>query len=110
MKTTNKAKATQGASKASKTNKKNTFETSEYFKKVILPNRVLKQQTEKIGYSIKLLLQNAEAIQLEAEFIKLLNKANKDETIYKQFAENVKKSKAGKYSPFKVLQYLYKIA
>jgi hypothetical protein len=95
---------------AAKSKKQSDYKATDYYKQVIEPNRFLKEETSKIGYCIKQLLNNSDAIKLQPDFIKLLKQANKDEAIYKQFANEVRKSKTGKYSPFALLQYLYKIA
>jgi len=123
MNTTKKATKVQGtkiakATKVNATNLKQTASTSEASKKVetnykvevLESNKLLKQESVKLGYCVKVLINNTNILKLSPLMVKNLQAINKDSEAYKLAVNNCRKSKNGNYSPFYLLQYLYSIS
>lgn len=80
------------------------------YKEVVLnSNKLLKQELSSIGACRAILIENSEAIKLDAKFKNLLIESKKNQDTYEQIKQVVKPSKSGKFSPFGVLQGLYRI-
>lgn len=77
---------------------------------VLSTNKRLKEESKKLGYCVKTLLRLADSIELHPTMLANLQAIDKDSELYKQAAENVRRTKLGNYSPFTLLQYLYKIS
>lgn len=71
---------------------------------VIDVNQSLKIEKKSLNGAIKLLIHLADLKPTQKTFF---NSLLKDETQYKKFAENVRKTKSGGYSPFYCLQRWY---
>lgn len=80
---------------------------SDYKKEVLQVNAELKRQTKSLGGCRSILLAFADKINLCPVHAKLL-KESKDAKKYKVLQPLVRKSKAGNYSPFYLLQALRK--
>ena len=76
-----------------------------YRELVLDTNKVLKEESAKLGYCIKVLKGFD---QLPKEFKPILSKVDKDAQTYKKCIDNVRVSKTGKFTAFYLLQYLYK--
>lgn len=81
-----------------------------YKENVLLSNKEYKKELATLGHCVRALLQ-AENVKIHPKMLAILKdiKANKNES-YKIAVENVRKSKAGKYTVFALFQYLYKEA
>jgi len=91
--------------------KKETTKTESSYKiEVLESNKLLKQESVKLGYCVKVLINNTNILKLSPIMIKNLNAINKDSEAYKLAVNNCRKSKNGNYSPFYLLQYLYSIS
>jgi hypothetical protein len=109
---------TATATKVNATNLKQTASTSEASKKVdsnyktevLESNKLLKQESVKLGYCVKVLINNINILKLSANMVDNLQAINKDSEAYKLAVNNCRKSKNGNYSPFYLLQYLYSIS
>jgi len=86
---------------------KKDVKQSDYYKQVIETNKRLKSINTSLGGCRAMLLNNADAIQLNPLFVALLEKSKKQEN-YKLFLTLCRVSKSGNYSPFYVLQCLKK--
>lgn len=94
-----------------KSSKKETTKTeSSYKTEVLESNKLLKQESVKLGYCVKVLINNTNILKLSPLMVKNLNAINKDSEVYKLAVLNCRKSKNGNYSPFYLLQYLYSIS
>jgi hypothetical protein len=94
-----------------KSSKKETTKTeSSYKTEVLESNKLLKQESVKLGYCVKVLINNTNILKLSPLMVKNLNAINKDSEAYKLAVNNCRKSKNGNYSPFYLLQYLYSIS
>lgn len=83
---------------------------SSYKVEVLESNKLLKQESVKLGYCVKVLINNTNILKLSPIMVKNLNLINKDSEVYKLAVLNCRKSKNGNYSPFYLLQYLYSIS
>lgn len=124
MNTTKTAAAAQGAKVAKVTATKvtannlkqksskqeTTKKVSSYKNEVLESNKILKQESIKLGYCVKVLINNVNILKLSPLMIKNLHAINKDSEAYKLAVQNCRKSKTGNYSPFYLLQYLYSIS
>lgn len=123
MKSKKQATALQGNSKANSKPTKATANTikqvssktevkkaSKYKTEVLESNKLLKQESVKLGYCVKVLINNTNILKLSPIMVKNLNAINKDSEAYKLAVNNCRKSKKGNYSPFYLLQYLYSIS
>lgn len=90
--------------------KETTKKESSYKIEVLESNKLLKQESVKLGYCVKVLINNTNILKLSPLMIKNLNAINKDSEVYKLAVLNCRKSKSGNYSPFYLLQYLYSIS
>jgi hypothetical protein len=90
--------------------KQETKKESNYKVKVLESNKLLKQESVKLGYCVKVLINNTNILKLSPLMVKNLNAINKDSEVYKLAVLNCRKSKNGNYSPFYLLQYLYSIS
>lgn len=77
------------------------------YKDVLDSNKALKENCKTLGYALKLISECANVHDKLKESAKLLQKKG-NEAMYKECAENCRKTKDGKFTPFYVLQYLYK--
>lgn len=87
-----------------------TKKVSDYTLQVIESNKLLKQESVKLGYCVKVLINNTNILKLSPLMVKNLQAINKDSEAYKLAVNNCRKSKSGNYSPFYLLQYLYSIS
>jgi len=123
MNTTKKATKVQGANIANnkptksivnnltqKSSKQETKKESNYKTEVLESNKLLKQESVKLGYCVKVLINNTNILKLSPLMVKNLQAINKDSEAYKLAVNNCRKSKNGNYSPFYLLQYLYSIS
>jgi hypothetical protein len=124
MNTTKKATKVQGANIANNkptkvtlnsltqksSNKETTKKESSYKVEVLESNKLLKQESVKLGYCVKVLINNTNILKLSPLMVKNLQAINKDSEAYKLAVNNCRKSKKGNYSPFYLLQYLYSIS
>jgi hypothetical protein len=94
----------------STTQVKKEKQTSEYNNTVLASNKILKEESKKLGYCIKVLTNNINILKLSPLMVKNLQAINKDSEVYKLAVNNCRKSKNGNYSPFYLLQYLYSIS
>ena len=78
---------------------------SKYQLKVLDTNKALRQDSNTLGYCIRVLLSLEDT---PAEFKKELRAMQKDSAKYKKAAGQVRKTSKGYYRPFYLLQYLYK--
>lgn len=76
-----------------------------YRELVLNTNKTLKEESTKLGYCIKV-LKNFD--QLPEELRPILERIETKKE-YQKAVKNVRTSKAGKYTPFFLLQYLYKV-
>lgn len=81
-----------------------------YKSDVLSVNKALKEESLKLGYCIKKLISLSDAIKLHPTMLANLQAINTDSEEYKKAVEKIKKTKSGNYSPFVLLQYLYKIS
>ena len=94
----------------STTKQETTKKDSNYKTEVLESNKLLKQESVKLGYCVKVLINNINILKLSPLMIKNLQAINKDSEVYKLAVLNCRKSKNGNYSPFYLLQYLYSIS
>jgi hypothetical protein len=87
-----------------------TKKESTYKLHVLNSNKILKEESAKLGYCIKVLINNTNILNLSPLMLKNLQAINKDSEAYKLAVNNCRKSKNGNYSPFYLLQYLYSIS
>lgn len=87
-----------------------TKKESSYKIEVLESNKLLKQESVKLGYCVKVLINNTNILKLSPIMVKNLQAINKDSEAYKLAVLNCRKSKNGNYSPFYLLQYLYSIS
>lgn len=92
---------------------KNVKKVSNYSKNVLSINAKLKSERKSLGGCIKTLIAFSKEIDMSAKDIKTLRFIQKDKVAYVNFKKTVRTSKyKGKdlktYSPFYVLQALYK--
>ena len=80
---------------------------SGYSVNVLKVNQELKKVNKSLGGCRSALLNNANEIKLNPLFVKLLTQS-KTGANYKLFAEKVRTSKNGNYSPFYILQTMNK--
>jgi hypothetical protein len=90
--------------------KETTKKESSYKVEVLESNKLLKQESVKLGYCVKVLINNTNILKLSPLMVKNLQAINKDSELYKLAVNNCRKSKNGNYSPFYLLQYLYSIS
>ena len=90
--------------------KQETKKESNYKVEVLESNKLLKQESVKLGYCVKVLINNTNILKLSPLMVKNLQAINKDSEVYKLAVLNCRKSKNGNYSPFYLLQYLYSIS
>ena len=83
---------------------------SKYKTEVLESNKLLKQESVKLGYCVKVLINNTNILKLSPLMVNNLKAINKDSEAYKLAVNNCRKSKKGNYSPFYLLQYLYSIS
>ena len=95
----------QAAAKVQQPKKESTYKIS-----VLDSNKILKEESAKLGYCIKVLMNNINILKLSPLMAKNLQAINKDSEAYKLAVNNCRKSKNGNYSPFYLLQYLYSIS
>lgn len=76
---------------------------------VLNSNKALKQNCKTLGFALKLISECANVHSILKNSAKQLQKKG-NEAMYKDCAENCRKTKDGNFTPFYVLQYLYKIA
>tara|TARA_R110002073_G_scaffold144403_5_gene296512 strand:+ start:1234 stop:1593 length:360 start_codon:yes stop_codon:yes gene_type:complete len=106
--------ATKTVKKVAKTTtKKEVVKVSDYQKNVLNVNKALKAQNKSLGGCIKLLIHFSKEIKLSAKTVKTLRFIQKDDKAFKTFKANVrtgqyKGKSTGTYSPFYVLQAIYK--
>lgn len=81
---------------------------SDYKQQVLNSNAILKTECVKLGYAVKVLVNNLNLLTINQAQKSLLMDVNNKPEQYKHCANNCRKSKNGNYSPFYVLQYLYK--
>jgi hypothetical protein len=93
--------------KKNESNKANKVQGSMYQKNVLMINASLKTQLKSLGGCRSVLLNFASEIELTPIQIKIL-KSTKDQENYKLLQKQVRTSKSGNYSPFFLLQALYK--
>lgn len=98
--------------KTSQTSKKvdTTKKESAYKLHVLDSNKILKEESAKLGFCIKVLMNNSNILKLSPLMLKNLQAINKDSEAYKLALNNCRKSKKGNYSAFYLLQYLYSIS
>jgi hypothetical protein len=77
------------------------------YKAVLDSNKALKENCKTLGYALKLISECTNVHAKLKEGAKELQKKG-NEAKYKECAENCRKTKDGKFTPFYVLQYLYK--
>ena len=87
-----------------------TKKESSYKIEVLESNKLLKQESVKLGYCVKVLINNTNILKLSPIMVKNLQAINTDSEAYKLAVLNCRKSKNGNYSPFYLLQYLYSIS
>lgn len=80
-----------------------------YAMNVLATNKSLKGEERTLSGSRSRLLSLAKEINLPPHYKAFLMKSKKDKNLYGQLVEIVRKSKAGNYSPFFVLQGLHKL-
>lgn len=93
-----------------KSAKLETKKESTYKLHVLDSNKLLKEESAKLGFCIKVLINNSNILKLSPLMLKNLQAINKDSQAYKLAVQNCRKSKKGNYSPFYLLQYLYSIS
>lgn len=71
-------------------------------------NAKFKSQSGTLGYCIKVLILEAKSIELPNSYLFKLNELNKDSNLYKQAANDIRKTKNGRYCVYYLLQYLKK--
>ena len=86
---------------------KTTVKKAIDYKAVLDSNKALKENCKTLGYALKLISECTNVHPKLKESAKELQKKG-NETKYKECAENCRKTKDGKFTPFYVLQYLYK--
>jgi hypothetical protein len=95
----------QASAKVEQPKKESTYKIS-----VLDSNKILKEESAKLGYCVKVLINNINILKLSPLMAKNLQAINKDSEAYKLAVNNCRKSKNGNYSPFYLLQYLYSIS
>lgn len=85
--------------------KKVEVKESLYKVMVLESNKRLKEDCNKLGYALKV-LTTTEGI--HSDIVKVCKLAKKDKDIYKEIADNCRKTKKGFYRPFYVMQHIYK--
>ena len=95
------------STQAKNTSKENVLN---YKENVLASNKEYKKELATLGHCVRALLQ-AENVTIHPKMRAILKdiKANKNDA-YKIAVENVRKSKAGKYTVFALFQYLFKEA
>lgn len=78
-----------------------------YEEDVLATNKRLKENCNKLGFALKVLLSDAECTPRIQSYLK---KVQKDELLYKSLETGVRKTKSGHFRPFYVLQYAHKNA
>ena len=107
MKTTNNPIVKKELTIEQKAQRRENYLNSEYYKKVINTNALLKQELKSFGAIRSLLLNNSKIIELSPMFENLLKKS-KIEANYKYIISKCKTTKKGNYNVFLVLQCLNK--
>lgn len=87
-----------------------TKKESTYKIHVLATAKILKEESAKLGYCVKVLINNINILTISPLMLKNLQAINKDSEAYKLAVNNCRKSKNGNYSPFYLLQYLYSIS
>jgi hypothetical protein len=95
----------QASAKVEQPKKESTYKIS-----VLDSNKILKEESAKLGYCVKVLINNINILKLSPLMSKNLQAINKDSEAYKLAVQNCRKSKTGNFSPFYLLQYLYSIS
>lgn len=81
-----------------------------YKENVLMSNKEYKKELATLGHCVRALLQ-AENVTIHPKMLAILKDIKNDKNgAYKIAVENVRKSKAGKYTVFALFQYLYKEA
>jgi hypothetical protein len=106
----NPTKVTSNTVTQKSSKKEVTKKESSYKVEVLESNKLLKQESVKLGYCVKVLINNTNILKLSPLMVKNLQAINKDSEAYKLAVNNCRKSKNGNYSPFYLLQYLYSIS
>lgn len=93
---------------AKKVVKKTTTKVSDYKKQVINSNAKLKATHKTLGGCLKNMWHFADDMGLTTSQKKVVKLLRADHNAYKEFQKVCRKSKSGNYSPFFVLQAIYK--
>jgi hypothetical protein len=81
-------------------------ESKKSYKDLVLGgNQVLKSEVRTLGFALKLIRDTAG---ISPQFQKIARELLKDSEMYKNFANNVRKTKAGNFTPFYVMQAIYR--
>lgn len=101
--------STQTKSKSTKkVVKSTTKKVSEYSKQVIATNKALKSTHKTLGGCLKNMWFFRDDMKLNSKQIAVVKLLRADTKAYNSFQAIVRKSKSGNYSPFFVLQAMYK--
>jgi hypothetical protein len=82
---------------------------SAYATNVLSTNKALRTECKTLGGALKLLWMFREEIELGERYAKIVHLIRNDKDVYHNFRQNCRVSKAGNYSPFYVLQAIYKM-
>lgn len=89
-------------------NSKKVVKVSEYSKQVIATNKALRSTHKTLGGCLKNMWFFRDDMQLNSKQIAVVKLLRSDDKAYTMFQSVCRKSKAGNYSPFFVLQAMYK--
>lgn len=81
---------------------------SKYRLEVLNTNKALKTESKTLSGALKVLWFFRHDIELPTQYIKIIHAIRNDKDIYHTFRQNCRSSKNGNYSPFYVLQAIYK--
>lgn len=96
-------------SATTETAKKPTVKVSAYKQNVLNTNKALKVECKSLGGALKILWMFREEIDMGERYAKIIHLIRNDKDVYHNFRQNCRVSKAGNYSPFYVLQAVYKM-
>jgi hypothetical protein len=81
-----------------------------YKENVLITNQAYKKEMATLGHCVRALLQ-AENVKIHPKMLSVLKDIKNDKNgAYKIALNEVRKTKAGKYTVFALFQYLYKVA